>query len=110
MSLIMSFLSAFSSLADSSPLSRSLRFFSAANLYTFSPLTALITHHQVETIHPAPGEGLGAWVASWRGGGSGGGGRKEPVTVVSGGEGGGCASAKRVVEEGEHGGRPRGMC
>lgn len=69
----------------------------SANLYTFSPLSALITHHKVETVHPTPGEGVGAWLASWRGagsGGMGGGGGGKPRTAE---EGQGCTNA--VVTE-----------
>ncbi|KAL7412436.1 hypothetical protein BDY24DRAFT_416224 [Mrakia frigida] len=75
-----------------------------SNLYTFSPLTALITHHQVETIHPAPGEGLSGWVTSWRGGG---GGKRAAAAATA--EGQGCASARRVEVE-ERGAGRKGVC
>ena len=33
-----------------------------SSLYTFSPISGLIIHHQVETIRPLPGESVGAWL------------------------------------------------
>lgn len=58
------------------------------NLYSFSPLSARITHHLVETVHPAPGEGAGAWLSIWRG----------TTTQSTNSTGGGCLSATEIGE------------
>jgi hypothetical protein len=33
-----------------------------SSLYTFSPYSGLIASHEVETIRPLPGEGVGEWI------------------------------------------------
>ena len=40
-----------------------------SSLYTFSPVSGLITEHLVETIRPLPGESVGAWLSArlWHG-------------------------------------------
>ncbi|WVQ78740.1 hypothetical protein IAT38_000827 [Cryptococcus sp. DSM 104549] len=35
-----------------------------SSLYTFSPVSGLIESHEVETIRPLPGEGVGEWLMS----------------------------------------------
>ncbi|CDZ97867.1 hypothetical protein [Phaffia rhodozyma] len=64
-----------------------------SNLYSFSPLTALITHHQVESIYPAPTEGVGAWLGAWNRWALPGGGTPAPETTGGEGKHGGCAGA-----------------
>jgi hypothetical protein len=40
-----------------------------SSLYTFSPVSGLVTEHLVETIRPLPGESVGAWLSArlWHG-------------------------------------------